>query len=306
MALAVARPEAGRSLADGHRHQRQDHDCPDAHRDPEGGGPAGRRRGQHRRLPLLDAVLDPEPHDVIAVEFSSHQPPLVALPRSGTLGRCLNLAARPPRLARLRWRTYAADKGRIYEGTRACVYNVADPVTEHLVRDADVEEGAGPSASRSAPQASHARRRRRRPRRPGLRRAGAEQPRSCARSPTSPPTPRTSSPRLAAVGARPGLRRLAAGRTGLPSRLLPDAPPHRAGRNDAGAPWVDDSHASNPHAASRRCSHREPVVGRGSIAKGVPLRRPDASPGRLRGGVLLGPGPWVIAAALRGAPGRPP
>jgi UDP-N-acetylmuramoylalanine--D-glutamate ligase len=38
---------------------------------------------------------------------------------------------------------YAADKGRIYEGVeRACVYNVADPVTENLVREADVQEGA--------------------------------------------------------------------------------------------------------------------------------------------------------------------
>ena len=38
---------------------------------------------------------------------------------------------------------YAADKGRIYSGVeRACVYNVADPVTEQLVRDADVQEGA--------------------------------------------------------------------------------------------------------------------------------------------------------------------
>ena len=36
-----------------------------------------------------------------------------------------------------------ADKGRIYTGVeRACVYNVADPVTEQLVRDADVTEGA--------------------------------------------------------------------------------------------------------------------------------------------------------------------
>ena len=37
---------------------------------------------------------------------------------------------------------YAADKGRIYEGNRvACVYNVADKLTEELVREADVEEG---------------------------------------------------------------------------------------------------------------------------------------------------------------------
>ena len=37
---------------------------------------------------------------------------------------------------------YAADKGRIYEGNQvACVYNAADPATEDLVREADVEEG---------------------------------------------------------------------------------------------------------------------------------------------------------------------
>ena len=37
---------------------------------------------------------------------------------------------------------YAADKGRIYQGNQvACVYNVADPATEDLVREADVEEG---------------------------------------------------------------------------------------------------------------------------------------------------------------------
>jgi UDP-N-acetylmuramoylalanine--D-glutamate ligase len=38
---------------------------------------------------------------------------------------------------------YTHDKGRIYESVeRACVYNVADPATEQLVRDADVQEGA--------------------------------------------------------------------------------------------------------------------------------------------------------------------
>ena len=38
---------------------------------------------------------------------------------------------------------YAADKGRIYDRVqRACVYNVADPETERLVREADVVEGA--------------------------------------------------------------------------------------------------------------------------------------------------------------------
>ena len=47
---------------------------------------------------------------------------------------------------------YAADKGRIYERVqRACVYNVADPETERLVREADVDRGRpGRSASPSA------------------------------------------------------------------------------------------------------------------------------------------------------------
>ena len=37
---------------------------------------------------------------------------------------------------------YAAAKGKVYARTSvACVYNVADPATEQLVRDADVEEG---------------------------------------------------------------------------------------------------------------------------------------------------------------------
>ena len=39
-------------------------------------------------------------------------------------------------------RAYAEAKGRVYEGCeRACVYNVADPETERLVRAADVAEG---------------------------------------------------------------------------------------------------------------------------------------------------------------------
>ena len=38
---------------------------------------------------------------------------------------------------------YAAAKGRIYHhDERACVYNVQDPWTERLVREADVLEGA--------------------------------------------------------------------------------------------------------------------------------------------------------------------
>jgi UDP-N-acetylmuramoylalanine--D-glutamate ligase len=90
--------------------------------------------------PLVEAALDPD-LDVLAVELSSfqlHFTHTVAL----QAGAVLNVAA-----DHLDWHgsldAYAADKGRVYERAEvACVYNVADPRTEHLVREADVAEGA--------------------------------------------------------------------------------------------------------------------------------------------------------------------
>lgn len=90
--------------------------------------------------PIIDVVLATEPYDVLAVELSSYQlhwaPSL--RPHSAAV---LNLAP-----DHLDWHgsmaAYVADKGRIYEGNQvACVYNTADTATEHLVRAADVVEG---------------------------------------------------------------------------------------------------------------------------------------------------------------------
>lgn len=89
---------------------------------------------------LLDAVLGEQEYDVLAVELSSYQlhwAPSIR-PHSAAV---LNLAP-----DHLDWHgsmaAYAADKGRIYQGNQvACVYNTADPETERLVREADVEEG---------------------------------------------------------------------------------------------------------------------------------------------------------------------
>jgi UDP-N-acetylmuramoylalanine--D-glutamate ligase len=90
--------------------------------------------------PVLAAAQDPS-LDVLAVELSSFQ-----LHHTSTMavqaGAVLNVAD-----DHLDWHgsaaAYAADKGRIYTGAQvACVYNVADPRTEKLVRDADVAEGA--------------------------------------------------------------------------------------------------------------------------------------------------------------------
>ncbi|MBW8820408.1 MAG: UDP-N-acetylmuramoyl-L-alanine--D-glutamate ligase, partial [Streptomyces sp.] len=89
---------------------------------------------------LLDAVLGDEQYDVLAVELSSYQLHWAPSLRAHSAA-VLNLAP-----DHLDWHgsmeAYAADKGRVYEGNRvACVYNVADKVTEDLVREADVEEG---------------------------------------------------------------------------------------------------------------------------------------------------------------------
>ena len=91
--------------------------------------------------PIMETVLDPEPYDVLAVELSSHQ-----LHWSHSLSlhsaAVLNLAP-----DHLEWHgseeNYRNAKAKIYQSVQAsCVYNVADPVTERMVEEADVVEGA--------------------------------------------------------------------------------------------------------------------------------------------------------------------
>ncbi len=90
--------------------------------------------------PIIEAVLHPDPFDVLAVELSSFQ-----LHWSHSLSpvasACLNVAP-----DHIDWHgsyeEYLAAKGRVYANTHlACVYNVEDPQTEQLVRDAEVVEG---------------------------------------------------------------------------------------------------------------------------------------------------------------------
>jgi len=92
-------------------------------------------------LPMVEAVMDPTPYDVLAVELSSFQLHYVSTVAAESAA-VLNVAE-----DHLDWHENAAqytrDKGRIYQGVqRACVYNAADPATERLVRAADVAEGA--------------------------------------------------------------------------------------------------------------------------------------------------------------------
>lgn len=90
--------------------------------------------------PVVLAATDPE-LDVLAVELSSFQLHFTHS-MSAQAAAVLNVAP-----DHLDWHgsfdAYAADKGRIYERAQvACVYNVADPRTADLVREADVVDGA--------------------------------------------------------------------------------------------------------------------------------------------------------------------
>jgi len=98
-------------------------------------------------VPVLDAVRDPAGFDVLVVELSSHQ--LWYIGRSRAEGQlvpyasvCLNLAD-----DHLVWHgsadAYREAKSVVYRNTKvACVYNKADEATRRMVEDADVIEGA--------------------------------------------------------------------------------------------------------------------------------------------------------------------
>ena len=263
-------------------------------------------------LPIVEAVMDPEPYDVLAVELSSFQLHYTDS-MSAEAAAVLNIAE-----DHLDWysgptgmRDYAADKGRIYERVqRACVYNVADPETERLVREADVVEGArAVGFTLGMPGVGMV----------GLvedilaDRAFIEQRDTsaaelCTISDLASPAPHNVANALAAAAlARAhGVSQVAV-RDGLRS-FRPDG--HRiavVGERD-GVTWVDDSKATNPHAAQSSLRAYDPVVWiAGGLAKGARFDELVlAVRDRLRGVVLLGRDRDVIAGALsRHAPDVP-
>jgi UDP-N-acetylmuramoylalanine--D-glutamate ligase len=91
--------------------------------------------------PILDAIRDPHGFDVLVVELSSFQLHFLGHiePFSSAV---LNLAD-----DHIDWHgsfeAYSDAKAKIYENTRfACVYNLSDLATEKMVENADVLEGA--------------------------------------------------------------------------------------------------------------------------------------------------------------------
>ncbi|MFH0176804.1 UDP-N-acetylmuramoyl-L-alanine--D-glutamate ligase [Streptomyces cacaoi] len=258
---------------------------------------------------LLDAVLGEEPYDVLAVELSSYQlhwaPSLRA--HSATV---LNLAP-----DHLDWHgsmeAYAKDKGRVYEGNQvACVYNVADKATEDLVREADVEEGCrAVGFTLAAPAPSQL----------GVvdgilvDRAFVENRQQNAQelaevSDVNPPAPHNIANALAAAAlARAFGVPAKAVRDGLRA-FTPDA--HRIAHvaDVDGVAYIDDSKATNTHAAEASLAAYESIVWiAGGLAKGATFDELVAkSAKRLRAAVLIGADRALIREALaRHAPKVP-
>ncbi|MEU7380812.1 MULTISPECIES: UDP-N-acetylmuramoyl-L-alanine--D-glutamate ligase [unclassified Streptomyces] len=258
---------------------------------------------------LLDAVLGDEPYDVLAVELSSYQLHWAPSLRAHSAA-VLNLAP-----DHLDWHgsmeAYAADKGRIYEGNRvACVYNAADRATEDLVREADVEEGCravgftlgtpGPSQLGVVDGIL-------------VDRAFVENRQKNAQelaevSDIDPPAPHNIANALAAAAlARAFGVPAQAVRDGLRA-FTPDA--HRIAHvaDVDGVAWVDDSKATNTHAAQASLAAYESIVWiAGGLAKGATFDELVAnSAKRLRGVVLIGADRALIREALaRHAPEVP-
>jgi UDP-N-acetylmuramoylalanine--D-glutamate ligase len=245
--------------------------------------------------PAVSTVMDPEPYDVLALELSSFQ-----LHWTGSLAAeaaaVLNIAP-----DHLDWYAgsmadYIADKARIYHRTeKARVYNAADPVTAELA-------AADPSGPRPVGFTLDA---------PGdgllgvidgvlVDRAFGDTVELAAVSDVSPPAPHNIANALAAAAlARAHGVPAAAVRAGL-SGFRPDRHRNATVALDAGVRWVDDSKATNPHAAEASLLGYPSVVWiAGGLAKGATFDQlVERVRDRLRGVVLLGRDRAVIGDAL--------
>ncbi|MCQ4045710.1 UDP-N-acetylmuramoyl-L-alanine--D-glutamate ligase [Streptantibioticus rubrisoli] len=259
--------------------------------------------------PILDVVLSGEPYDVLAVELSSYQLHWAPSVRAHSAA-VLNLAP-----DHLDWHgsmaAYAADKGRVYEGNKvACVYNTADPATEELVRAADVEEGCraiGFTLGTPAPSqlgvvegllVDRAFVPDRQKNAQEL--AGIHDVAASSRASESPAPHNIANALAAAALARAYGVEPQAVRDGLRA-FRPDA--HRIAlvASVDGVEYVDDSKATNTHAAEASLAAYEHVVWiAGGLAKGATFDELVAkSAKRLRGAVLIGADRALIAEALR-------
>jgi len=258
---------------------------------------------------LVDAVMDPEGFDVLAVEVGAPQLPFL-FSASPLASVCLNLA--PDHIDLFgSFDAYREAKARIYHNTQvAAIYNDADPETERMVAEADVVEGCRaigvtlgiPSRSMFGVVDDLL-----------VDRAFVENRAENAQELASihdirPFAPHNVGNALAAAAlARAFGVSAEAVREGL--RTF-EAAGHRIAEvaDVAGVRWVDDSKATNGHAAQTSLLAYESVVWiAGGLAKGQEFDDlVERTRARLRGVVLLGADRDRIREALaRHAPEVP-
>jgi UDP-N-acetylmuramoylalanine--D-glutamate ligase len=268
-------------------------------------------------IPVLDAIRDPQGFDVLVVELSSYQLHWINRNPGGELSpysaACLNIAD-----DHLDWHgsfdAYRAAKAKVYDNTQvACVYNRADAATEQMVRDAEVIEGAraisfgldipGPSEFgivdgilcdrafledrfTTAIELTTI---------DELREAGLAAPHVVANILAAAALARS-------YGIEPGVIR------DVLTAFRLDAHRIELVRIESGVSWVDDSKATNPHAADASLRAYESVVWvAGGLLKGVEIDElVKQHRSRLRAAVLIGVDREALRSAFaRHAPGLP-
>jgi UDP-N-acetylmuramoylalanine--D-glutamate ligase len=263
--------------------------------------------------PILEAVLHPEPFDVLAVELSSFQ---LHWQRSISAVASAVLNVAPDHLD---WHgsyaEYLRAKGKIYDNTHlACVYNVADIQTEQLVMEAEVVEGCraiGFTTGIPAPSMI------------GVvddvlaDRAFVEQRQHAAAELCTMDDLRGDAPSVAphylanALAAAALARAYGVGPIAVRDGLRAFRPdPHRIAQiaTARGVRWVNDSKATNAHAAAAALTSFDSVIWiAGGLLKGADVDSlVEEVASRLRGVVLIGADRAKLADALaRHAPDVP-
>ena len=257
--------------------------------------------------PLLDVVTRDEPYEVLAVELSSFQ-----LHWSSTVrpfaATVLNVAGH-----HLDWHggieAYAHDKGRIFAPGTIAVHNADDPWSRRLAAAARLRSLGGAAFTLRPPG----------PGQLGVQdgalvdRAFAAHGEPVVLAPVAdvvPAAPHNVADALAAAAlARAYGVEAGAVAAGL-HEFEPD--PHRISHvaRVGGVDYVDDSKATNPHAAAASLAAFSSVVWvAGGLFRGMPADLDEvvrAAAGRLRGAVLLGTDREVFRQALgRHAPDVP-
>lgn len=262
--------------------------------------------------PILDAIREPDGFDVLVVELSSFQLHYVKHiePFSSVV---LNLAD-----DHLDWHgsfeAYSDTKAKVYENTQvACVYNINDLATEKMVENADVQEGARAIGFTTGM--------------PGRSQVGFVEDILCDRAflddRANSALEIATLEDLSNIGVlTPHLMANAAAATALARSYGVDPAEIKAAllkfRLDAhrielvaeqgGIRWVDDSKATNPHAAAASLNSFEKVIWLvGGLLKGVDLNDLVAKyVDRLSGAIVIGSErTQVLEALAKHAPNVP-